>query len=383
MKMFENGVGGHTNIQGSGKRQLLAKVLSEMMVLDRERALIAMKGWATFVESSSGREHHKGFENMKDYLPYRCKDIGHMYDLPSYSLQMAYHNRFWHALVTFGCGLSISEAEQEVVSTLVMPAVTAASLTNDLFSFKKEYFDSMAAGRSHVVNGIWVLMKEHQISLDEAKERCRDLIRREVKTFVQTVHEIKMRTDLSRDARIYVEMMQYSVSGNLIWSRECPRYHQGAEKEPPQYLKATLHGFMKIKQPTSPAEPSLPPTLDRSSLSYDHCEHQHAAKRQKTSSKSWNTVEVVPSPDISIIQDGSCNLVSLGVMDDSLLTKEIPGLGANVSVPSPTSELHVKRLRLFWTHIIIWRHCHPKESEVRLSTPSISGWRHHLPPQTL
>lgn len=296
---------------------------------------------------------------------------------------MAYYNRFWHALVTFGCGLSISEGEQEILSALVMPAVTAASLTNDLFSFKKEYLSSMVAGRSHVANSLWVLMKEHQFSLDEAKERCRALIRTEVERFVQTVHEVKTRTDLSRDARVYIEMMQYSVSGNLVWSRECPRYHQGAEKEPPQYPKAIFHGLMKMKRPRSPARPSLPPTPDGSSSSCDHYEHRQAAKKQKHYSESWNMAQAVPYPDTSSIQDGTFDLVSSDVMDDSLLTKEIPGLSANVSHSSLTNGLYAELLRLFWIHSVIWHHCHPKEFGARLSRPSISGSRYHLPPQGL
>jgi hypothetical protein len=114
-----------------------------------------------------------------------------------------------------------------------MPAVTAASLTNDLFSFKKEYLSTMAAGRCYVAKSLCVLMKEHRISLDESKVRCRALIKIEAKRFMHTLHRVKTRTDLSRDAQVYTEMMQYSVSGNLVWSRECSRYLQDAEKKTP------------------------------------------------------------------------------------------------------------------------------------------------------
>jgi hypothetical protein len=61
----------------NGKRQILAKIFEDMLKIDRERALVAMKEWGKFVETSSGREHHRVFESLSEYLPYRCKDVGH------------------------------------------------------------------------------------------------------------------------------------------------------------------------------------------------------------------------------------------------------------------------------------------------------------------
>lgn len=49
-----------------------------------------------------------------------------------------------------------------------------------------------------------------------------------VAKYMVIVEDIKQRTDLSLDLRKYVEAMQYSLSGNVIWSLLCPRYHQGA-----------------------------------------------------------------------------------------------------------------------------------------------------------
>jgi hypothetical protein len=81
--MFEDGVHGRTHSQLSGKRQLQAKILSDTMALDCERALFAMKEWGIFIETSSGRQHHKDFANMEEYLLCRCKDVGYMYNFSS------------------------------------------------------------------------------------------------------------------------------------------------------------------------------------------------------------------------------------------------------------------------------------------------------------
>jgi hypothetical protein len=230
----------------SGKRQMQAKILETMMSIDRPRALKAMCAWATFMEQGAGRQHHLQFRTLEEYLPYRCKDVGHMYvSLPSkFSADFTYSSRFWHALVTFGCALTIPEHELSQCEKLVLPAVVAASLTNDLFSYDKEYEAAKAAGLSNVVNALWVLMQEHNISLEVAKERCRSRIRTEVGKYSKILAEVASREDLSCDTKKYLELMQYSVSGNVVWSLQCPRYHIDMEYNDRQLLRAE-HGVDK------------------------------------------------------------------------------------------------------------------------------------------
>ena len=120
-----------------------------------------------------------------------------------------------------------------------MPAVVAASLTNDLFSYEKEYEAAQNAGLTDVVNALWVLMGEHDISLAEAKAMCRRRIKEEVAKYACVVKETRLRDDLSSEAKRYIELMQYSVSGNVIWSLQCPRYHKDIQYNQQQILRAT------------------------------------------------------------------------------------------------------------------------------------------------
>ena len=59
----------------SGKRLMQAKILKEMLAVDKPRALVAMKSWAKFVQSAAGREHHE-FKTLDEYIPYRSLDVG-------------------------------------------------------------------------------------------------------------------------------------------------------------------------------------------------------------------------------------------------------------------------------------------------------------------
>jgi hypothetical protein len=106
--------------------------------------------------------------------------------------------------------------------------VNAASLTNDLFSFEKEMEAAHVAGHSYISNAICILMIEHGVSLEEAKNLCKVRIKEEVAIYMRTLDGLKRRSDLAEDSKKYLELLQYSVSGNVVWSMECPRYHKAA-----------------------------------------------------------------------------------------------------------------------------------------------------------
>lgn len=49
-----------------------------MISIDPERALTAMKSWATFVQLAGARMRSIPFASLEEYLPYRIIDAGEM-----------------------------------------------------------------------------------------------------------------------------------------------------------------------------------------------------------------------------------------------------------------------------------------------------------------
>ena len=128
-------------------------------------------------------------------------------------------------MVTFGMAITIPEEEVDLCRRLMRPAWIVAGLTNDLFSWQKEYEASRKNGHPHVVNAIWVLMQEHAITVEEAKAICKAKIKEHVAEYIQVVKDAQRNENLSVDLRRYLEATQYSLSGNVVWSLLCPRYH--------------------------------------------------------------------------------------------------------------------------------------------------------------
>lgn len=141
-------------------------------------------------------------------------------------------------------GLTIPDEEMRLCEKLVRPGFVAISLTNDLFSWEKEFAAAVEHGQKDVVNAIWVIMEEHSCSIVEAKEICRQQIKQNVAEFIQIVRKARTDTSISLDLRKYLEALLYSLSGNLVWSLSCPRYHTNATYNHLQLLRMK-HGLAK------------------------------------------------------------------------------------------------------------------------------------------
>ena len=81
-------------------------------------------------------------------------------------------------------------------------------------------------------------MKEHGCSEKKAREICKERIRIEVAKYKRVVEDTRMRTDVSDEVKRYIEVMQYTLSGNVAWSTQCPRYNDGAKFNKLQMLRA-------------------------------------------------------------------------------------------------------------------------------------------------
>lgn len=125
-------------------------------------------------------------------------------------------------------GLHIPEHETETCRRLMADAWIAVGLQNDLWSWPKERDEAARKGEAYVVNAIWVLMQEHQVDVTGAEGICRKLIKEYVARYVQTIKDTRDDETLSKDLRIYMEAFQYAISGNVVWSRTCPRYNPAA-----------------------------------------------------------------------------------------------------------------------------------------------------------
>lgn len=120
--------------------------------------------------------------------------------------------------------LSIPKEEMQLCRELSKPAYAAMATVNDLFSFDKELAEAEKSGATHLMNAVWILMKEHSITEAEAKQLCCVKIDEYLINYQQIIDATKDDNKLSIGLRKYLEALQYSHTGNLAWSLYCPRY---------------------------------------------------------------------------------------------------------------------------------------------------------------
>ncbi|KAJ4368118.1 hypothetical protein N0V83_006473 [Neocucurbitaria cava] len=184
------------------EKRLQAQILTELLSVDRERAITTMKAWTRFIDLAS-----------------RTRTT----DLKAISaLRNSY--RFWFGMLTFALALTIPPSELDLCMSLARPGYEAISLVNDLYSWRKEREEAALAGQDHVFNAIWVIMCEKNCAEEEAMAMCTRKIIQRVAEFDGAVKKART-TGLSKDPVEYLEAVRLSYIGNLVWSIYCPRYN--------------------------------------------------------------------------------------------------------------------------------------------------------------
>ncbi|GIC93128.1 terpene cyclase [Aspergillus udagawae] len=212
-----------------GKRQIVTQIMREMMAIDPERAMSVAKSWSSRVRHSSRRKEDTNFKTLEQFVPYRALDVGYM---------------LWNGLVTFGCAITVPDEEEEEAKRLIIPALIQASLLNDLFSFQKEKNDAS------IQNAVLIVMNEHGC-IEEARDILKKRIRLECANYVHNVKETNAWVDVSDELKRYINIMQYTLSGNAAWSTNCLRYNGPTKLNELQLLRGE-HGLAKYPPRWSP-----------------------------------------------------------------------------------------------------------------------------------
>lgn len=130
----------------------------------------------------------------------------------------------------FGMGIHLTPEEEAVLKDIIHPAYAACGLTNDYFSFDREWSEREATRRDSAAaepmkNSVWLCMGWYNLSAKEAKE----MVKRET---------IKYQDDFNTKRRAFEEAnsghsdnirkcldgVAQMVVGNVAWSLQCPRY---------------------------------------------------------------------------------------------------------------------------------------------------------------
>lgn len=168
-------------------------------------------------------------------------------------------------------GIVLTKEEDEQLSTIVNTSYDALLLCNDFMSFDREWEEYTEAGLTDpLVNAIWLCMRWHNIDQTAAKAMVRDLTKKyerlvleEIEAYKMAHHPICPRIDR------YLTAIIYEVSGNMLWSANCPRYRAENRYDPnlglenqhlenPRFYNPTRGGGSLTSASSSEAEKGSP-----------------------------------------------------------------------------------------------------------------------------
>ena len=193
-----------------GRKQMQAKMMFHMLAIDKTSAERSFRMWDKMCMHSL-RNQSQDFRNMDEYMAFRVIDVG---------------GEFTESFLCWGMGIEITKEEDVELSNVRFPLFATLTLANDYFSFDVEHDELKKCGGTRLKNAVWLCMQWHHIDVTAAKGMVR------AKAFEYEKQFHSMREDhrqqhgpLSDKLERYLNALQYMVTGNIIWSLNCPRYH--------------------------------------------------------------------------------------------------------------------------------------------------------------
>jgi hypothetical protein len=216
-------------------RQMQAKFMLDIMSIDQVRAQMLLEGWKRWeghVKRHLGTQR-MDFKTIAQYLPHRLVDSGVKYasgqalEFSNFRIMLIDY-RLMDTFLIFGMALTISDDEMGLIEEAREHAHTALALSNDYFSWQKEYDEWCKTRKAGGVNNaVGVISKEHSVSIDEAKELCVKMIRSSYRRFCDEKKRFETESGhkASRDLLKYLAALETCFGGNIVWSQYSKRYN--------------------------------------------------------------------------------------------------------------------------------------------------------------
>ncbi|TDZ67567.1 Ophiobolin F synthase [Colletotrichum trifolii] len=198
-------------------KKYISKCLLEAMEIDRARALRMINSyrskWLDVMESQNVND----MQTLEEYLVFRNLNGG--------------MEAFW-SMVEFGMAIDISESEKTETRPLFKAAESALVLTNDYWSWDREWRLAQRTQDPRIVNAVHLIMRTEGLSVDQAREKVRERIVDYEREYLRLKEEFyTQRPNLPLYLRRYVEVCGVITAGNHYWCANCPRHHAWRDEE--------------------------------------------------------------------------------------------------------------------------------------------------------
>ncbi|KAI5376644.1 hypothetical protein J4E82_004590 [Alternaria postmessia] len=293
-----------------GKTQIQAKIMIQLASIDHACTEQVKSVWKEMIDTTL-RDKNKCFTHLEEYVNFRMIDTG---------------APFVEAMLLFGMGVTLTKEEDIQLEQIRKPCYAALGLANDFFSFDREYADFEKSGKSQTLtNAVWLHMQWYNKDVNAAKSMTLEATKRYEEKFLGSCAEFRQNNaPIPEKLDRYLDALAYQISGNVVWSLNCPRYHREYRYDPNVGMEDGL------------TAESLQKTL---CLEYDaYIRTEVKEERDESSRRSSTDSSLQASEDDSFttrddVSISSCTSVSSSTLkDDQILGNDLLGR-ENVQAP--------------------------------------------------
>ncbi|PSN71887.1 geranylgeranyl pyrophosphate synthase [Corynespora cassiicola Philippines] len=255
-------------------KKLAAQILLEAVRIDRDMGIhmleMYQKEWLAIVEKNDDKE----FGDLEEYYTYRKCNFG--------------MRAFW-PMVEYGMGFRLTKKDHELIKHVFEPIEEALMLTNDYWSWDREY-EAWKKDGNRLVNVIDVVRRTRSIPIAAARDIVKQMIIETEQKYVKRKTEFyKEHPDVSLEVRRWIEAAGCVVSGSHYWATSAPRHHARFRE---LFLQENSSLLQENSSPDVSSENSVPSETCSSYTSFatDVCEDPGAKDVQvpKTTMKMEN-----------------------------------------------------------------------------------------------
>ncbi|KAK0113545.1 hypothetical protein ONS95_013796 [Cadophora gregata] len=170
---------------------------------------------------------------------------------------------FW-LMCQFGMAIDLTDKELQSVRHIFVPAESALVMTNDYWSWDREYFMSKRANAAKMVNSIDLFIRTQGLTVEEAREKVRNSIIIHEKEYLALKADFyESHPQVSLALKRYIEVCGVIVAGNHYWCANCPRHNDWQKNFDEGYAQTHIINEMSIT--TNPKKRKTPDADSNSS----------------------------------------------------------------------------------------------------------------------
>lgn len=143
----------------------------------------------------------------------------------------------------FGLGMTLTPEEDALLAHITQPCYASFALANDYFSFDREWRDaqSQPGGAPKPINAVWLYMRWRGVGAAVAKRLVAAAANRYEARFLELCERFRAEhKPVPPKLDLYLRGLAYQVSGNVVWSLNCPRYHPEFRYDPDAGVEDTI-----------------------------------------------------------------------------------------------------------------------------------------------